>query len=107
MHEELKPYLQGRLDGMCGIYSTINAFRTACAKAGYRSHIAWRDVFQGCLERLELRWKLKDLVPYGLTSYQHSLCIHYVRSYLRRSTRFKPPLNGHCVTANGYQWQQN
>ena len=84
MLEDLEPYLQGRLDGMCGIYSTINAFRTACAKAGYRSQIAWRDVFQGILARLELRWKLHDLVPHGLTSYQHSLCVHYVRTYLRR-----------------------
>ena len=42
----LKPYRQGQLDGLCGIYATINAIRLALGERGDQfSKEDWRELF--------------------------------------------------------------
>lgn len=65
-----KPYKQGDLDGLCGVYSVINAICSILPKsidADQRETII-KGLFKTCIEKLERRTKLANTIIDGLSS---------------------------------------
>src|SRR5688572_29539520 len=61
----LKPYRQGRLDGLCGVYSLINALRLLCPRLGEDDCERAFCVLIRALERQER--SLLSIIHRGLT----------------------------------------
>lgn len=77
-----KPYRQGRLDGLCGLYACINAQRFIQSVGRPKRRLPWRALFYDCLEHLGETWSLTDIVAYGLTSQQLWSCAKHLRDRL-------------------------
>ncbi|KLE32400.1 hypothetical protein [Aurantiacibacter luteus] len=65
---QLKPYLQGDLDGLCGVYSLINAIRLVQFATGATRHGEYSALFSFAMHRLaeggDLRERLSVGVPW-------------------------------------------
>ena len=61
----LKPFRQGRLDGLCGIYSVVNAARLAIWPAQLLTRESCRDLFGLLAAELAHRAKLLDVLTGG------------------------------------------
>lgn len=59
-----KPYRQGELDGLCGVYSLINATRLAHGRMSWE---ASADLFQSCIGYLETRGRLPEMIRWGIS----------------------------------------
>ena len=58
-----KPYQQGDLDGLCGVYALVNAVDYLC---GPLSHRKARQLFQQILTHLEARAPLASRCTHGI-----------------------------------------
>ena len=61
----LEPFRQGRLDGLCGVYSVINALRLAVWPAHRLSRESCKDLFRLLTSELAARSKLHDVLTGG------------------------------------------
>lgn len=57
----IKPKIQGDLDGLCGVYSVINAMRAVCK----RKHVDKERLFKHLLHTLEKDTSIKDAMLTG------------------------------------------
>src|SRR5664280_683186 len=83
----VKPYSQGDLDGMCGIYAIINAFRALCRE------ITWEistQLFQHLVSRLSRHAK-KALSPiiFGTPTSLMRKLLGEAQSYLKRKLKIE------------------
>lgn len=62
----MKPYLQGNLDGLCGVYSLINAARLVGGPKGKRNS---QRLLHACLAALKEKMDLAQAVSHGLGAY--------------------------------------
>ncbi|MDY6904067.1 MAG: hypothetical protein SWH61_05210 [Thermodesulfobacteriota bacterium] len=58
----MKPFRQGDLDGLCGIYSVVNAVRYIKKLSSEQSE----DLFYQCLSAIEKENRLSDIVAKGI-----------------------------------------
>ena len=79
----ISAYRQGRLDGLCGVYATINAVRLTCSTPNQRFSIFGKRLFEACLNHLALNWPLADVVANGMTNEQLLACLKLVKSHLK------------------------
>ncbi len=77
-----KPYRQGRLDGLCGLYACINAQRFIQTIARPKRRLPWRALFYECLTHLGQSWDLPDIISYGMTSQQLWSCAKHLKDRL-------------------------
>lgn len=84
-----KPYKQGRLDSLCGLYATINAMRLACQTAGIRDRVNWETVFRVMLEQVDARWRMVDIVTEGTDKPEIQQCFRAAAVYLKRRHSMK------------------
>jgi hypothetical protein len=61
----LEPFRQGRLDGLCGVYSVINALRLAVWPAHRLGRESCKDLFRLLTSELAARSKLYDVLTGG------------------------------------------
>ncbi|MEW5735874.1 MAG: hypothetical protein AB1921_13530 [Thermodesulfobacteriota bacterium] len=59
----MKPYLQGSLDGLCGLYSIVNATRLVTGRMGKETAA---DLFLSCVKHLHDKGKLPEVIRYGM-----------------------------------------
>lgn len=64
----VRPFRQGRLDSMCGIYAVINATRIASLPILRLTADDCQDLFSQLVEELELAGRLLEVVTEGSTS---------------------------------------
>ena len=88
-----KPYRQGRLDGLCGVYACINAMRYLNAINHPRRRLPWRDLFYECLAHLSERWSVPDIATYGMSSAQLWSCAKHLRDTLESQHRVHTELS--------------
>jgi hypothetical protein len=75
----LEPFLQGHLDGLCGLYAIINGIRLALGPDRELSDAVWLDLFGGMLREVSRRYSRDDLTASGLepkhlmTALRHAL----------------------------------
>ena len=79
----MKPYLQGQLDGLCGLYSIVNATRLV---NGRMSKSVATELFHSCLNHLHEKGSLPDVICYGMG-------IHQMLSLLREVVKPTYPLD--------------
>jgi len=79
-----KPYKQGRLDSLCGLYATINAMRFACQTAGIEDKVKWETVFRVMLEQVDARWRMVDILTEGTDKPEIQQCFRAAAVYLKR-----------------------
>ena len=65
-----KPYRQGRLDALCGLYASINAQRKLLASNHSAIKLPWRHLFNECLRHLSESSDLATIVADGLSAQQ-------------------------------------
>jgi hypothetical protein len=61
-----RPFQQGNLDGLCGIYALINAIRLATADHLHLSNNEWMGVFGSLLAQADRHTGATDLVTGGI-----------------------------------------
>src|SRR5215203_2114674 len=78
--QSIKPYHQGQLDGLCGVYAFINAVRLVCPE--HINDAAAKDLFRELLEKIAKRRDFEavwnGMCPSILWPLMHAAC-HYVR----------------------------
>lgn len=79
-----KPYKQGDLDFLCGVYAVVNSLRIACRSAGVKKRIVWRSVFNKVLEELENRKRLFEVHSEGMNLRTLCICIQAASEYLEK-----------------------
>jgi hypothetical protein len=79
----LRPYHQGKLDGLCGIYATINAMRLVCNGQPQRCTLPGKALFEACLVHIESIPPLSDVVADGMSTLQLLSCLRLVKKYLQ------------------------
>jgi len=78
---KLKPYRQGRFDGLCGLYSIINAVRLIATNADGLNEDLYDLLFHGLIRHAELKYGTRRLLKNGCPQ-------RLIRSMLRGSRRF-------------------
>lgn len=81
----MRPYLQGDLDGLCGLYSLINAARLVNGPMGRARS---QSLLQACLVTLKGKADLSDLVSSGMG-------VHQVLHAFRHAIQPNLPLGYH------------
>lgn len=76
-----KPYTQGELDGLCGLYAAINAIRLH-SKVNYR---ASQDIFLGSLKLLSNDYDIPSIVFDGITR----ACLSKILNFVAKETAKK------------------
>ena len=79
-----KPYRQGRLDALCGLYACINAQRRLQAYNQPDQKLPWRSLFSACLKQLSQTADLAQVMAEGLSHQQVWLCMQYLCNKLHR-----------------------
>jgi hypothetical protein len=107
---KVAPYTQGQLDGLCGVYSIINAVRFALPKVafGVRSGITRRSklpvaeaeaLFLGLLKELVRERRHADRLVHGVSPRQLAALLKVADHWLRRHRAVKlavdRPVRGH------------
>lgn len=72
-----RPYQQGNLDGLCGLYATINAIRLAYRPFGRFNQDKIDTVFEALLDLIDTRWGLRQVITTGLEEDQMQVLIHH------------------------------
>lgn len=67
-----RPYKQGNLDSLCGIYAIINACRHACASLETKKQLGSWELFTVLVDALEERGKLTTVLCYGISAKDHN-----------------------------------
>lgn len=91
----MKPYRQGSLDQLCGVYTVVNAVRAASLYVDRMPKTAGSELFGVLAEHLEARRLLAKALTYGVTSPTMSQLLQVARSWVedrrgRRLTWTKP-----------------
>lgn len=66
----MKPFRQGELDGLCGIYSALNA--TNLSSGHHIKKEIFEIIFQECLLALGSKHPVEDIIVYGVNL--HGMC---------------------------------
>lgn len=80
-----KPYKQGDLDALCGLYSIINACRIACKSPAINKRLdAWK-MFSCLVGALEERGKVTNVLLHGIGTRDHRHLLKTADLYLTRN----------------------
>lgn len=79
-----RPFRQGQLDGLCGLYAIINGLRSACSAADIEARVSWPMLFRVLLEQLDARWRLADVVTEGIGTQEFQFCLSTAAAYLKK-----------------------
>jgi hypothetical protein len=82
-----KPYQQGDLDGLCGVYALVNAVDYLC---GPLSHRKARQLFQQILTHLEARAPLASRCTHGIVINEIAGILKFVICQHYPIQRYKP-----------------
>lgn len=83
--KELKPFIQGDLDSLCGIYSSINAIRLAIYNEKKLTKRQARGLMEEALFYLgRQRLRLLSVCAYGMSKSRRNKLIHRLFKYILR-----------------------
>lgn len=77
-----RPYRQGQLDSLCGIYAIINACRVACKSFGFNKKLNAWEMFTFLLDDLDEHRKLGQVICYGMGASRLDRCLKVAQKYL-------------------------
>ena len=77
-----KPFRQGNLDCLCGLYSIVNACRQALKSSSTKKHLGSWQLFTVLVEGLEGRGKLTEVMGNGIGTKDHNHLLAQTRHYL-------------------------
>lgn len=76
-----KPYKQGDLDNLCGLYAALNAIRLVAAPTRPLNRMEAEHLFQSGIDYLDRKRALADVVRHGMEyRRQHAVMRHMARS---------------------------
>jgi hypothetical protein len=83
---EIRPYRQGDMDSLCGLYAIINGLRVCCKRAKINSKIDWVDCFYLVLRQLEIEGKAISTMLNGMSTRMVVNCLrilakHFAKKY--------------------------
>src|SRR5262249_5138403 len=94
----LRPFRQGGLDGLCGVYSVINATRLAAWPTVRLTHGTCTDLFSLLAADLNARAKLFKILTHGSRDFVVSRLLREVDGWLRdrygMRLRYRRPYSG-------------
>jgi len=79
-----KPYRQGQLDALCGIYTIINGVRNACTSASISKHAIPSGLFADLLGSLEAHGQAQEVICNGMGLRVHERCLRAARDHLSK-----------------------
>lgn len=80
-----KPYKQGDLDALCGLYSIINACRIACRSPEINKRLDGWNLFSCLVGALEERGKVSNVLLHGISIRDHNHLLKTAGRYLTRN----------------------
>lgn len=97
----MKAMIQGELDGLCGVYSIVNALRVI-QKIGYQES---RELFSEILKAMESRKKLSLLIEDGMNDFDMGFVYRDVVSK-RYPIRILKPYHNRADISLGCYWDR-
>jgi hypothetical protein len=96
-----KPYQQGDLDALCGVYAIINGLRNATSTLGQADRVSWDTLYELLLMAVDQEGGLVEVMCRGIgrrvfahcldtarhyLSQRHGLALHVTRPWIGRSS---------------------
>ena len=78
VRHEIEPYRQGNLDGLCGLYSVINALRLAAHPYRPLNRTDAKRIFRSGVEYLDRKQWLGDAIQHGMSKGRWRRMIRYL-----------------------------
>ncbi len=77
-----RPYRQGHLDSLCGIYAIVNGCRNAMFTLDPTRRVSWAGLFRAMVDDLTATGELGGVLCHGMEAWQHSRMVAVARRHL-------------------------
>ena len=84
-----RPYRQGHMDALCGIYAIVNGCRNALFTLDATRRVSWAGLFRAMVDDLTATGELAGVLCHGMEGRQHTRMVAVARRHLGRVHRLR------------------